>query len=53
MQRMGAAPRKGWCHLAQQIIVAQRAEILELRRLLQRDGWRKPEYTQCDALFRF
>ena len=39
--------------LAREIIVAQRTEILELRRMLQREGLRKPEYSQYDALFRF
>jgi hypothetical protein len=33
--------------------VAQRTEIIELRRMLLRDGLRKPEYSQYDALFRF
>ena len=37
--------------LARQIIVAQRREILELRRMLQRDGLDKPAYHQFDALF--
>ena len=37
--------------LARQIIVAQRREILELRRMLQHDGLNKPEYYQFDALF--
>ena len=39
--------------LARQIIVAQRAEIIELRRMLARDGLHKPEYSRFDALFRF
>ena len=39
--------------LAQEIIVAQRAEIIELRRMLGREGLNKPEYSQYDALFRF
>lgn len=39
--------------LARQIIVAQRKEIIELRRMLQHDGLDKPEYYQFDALFRF
>ena len=39
--------------LARTIIVAQRTEILELRRMLQREGLRKPEYSQYDVLFRF
>jgi uncharacterized protein (DUF305 family) len=37
--------------LARQIIVAQRREILELRRMLKHDGLDKPEYYQFDALF--
>ncbi len=37
--------------LARQIIVAQRLEILELRRMLRRDGLNKPEYYRYDALF--
>ncbi|MCP9775372.1 DUF305 domain-containing protein [Cyanobium sp. WAJ14-Wanaka] len=39
--------------LAQQIIVAQRQEILELRRMLKHDGLDKPNYYQFDALFTF
>jgi len=39
--------------LARQIIVAQRAEIIELRRMLRLQGLSKPEYSQYDALFRF
>ena len=39
--------------LAQEIIVAQRAEIIELRRMLRLEGLSKPEYSQYDALFRF
>ena len=39
--------------LARQIIVAQRAEIIALRRMLQREGLSKPEYNQYDALFNF
>ena len=39
--------------LARQIIVAQRGEILELRRLLLRQGLSKPEYNRYDALFSF
>jgi uncharacterized protein (DUF305 family) len=38
--------------LARQIIVAQRKEIIELRRMLKHDGLNKPEYYQFDALFR-
>ena len=37
--------------LARQIIVAQRREIVELRRMLLHDGLNKPEYTQFDGLF--
>jgi len=37
--------------LARQIIVAQRREILELRRMLRRDGLNKQEYYRYDALF--
>jgi uncharacterized protein (DUF305 family) len=39
--------------LAREIIVAQRAEIIELRRMLRLEGLSKPEYGQYDALFRF
>jgi len=39
--------------LSRQIIVAQRREILELRRMLQHDGLNKPEYYKFDALFTF
>ncbi len=39
--------------LARQIIVAQRREILALRRMLKHDGLNKPEYYQFDALFSF
>ncbi|MDA0718459.1 MAG: DUF305 domain-containing protein [Cyanobacteria bacterium] len=37
--------------LALEIILAQRAEIIELRRMLRLDGLIKPEYSQYDALF--
>ena len=37
--------------LARSIIVAQRREILQLRRMLQHDGLNKPEYYRFDALF--
>lgn len=37
--------------LARQIIVAQRREIIELRRLLRHAGLNKPEYGRYDALF--
>ena len=36
---------------ARGVIVAQRAEIIELRRMLEVDGLRKPEYSKYDALF--
>jgi uncharacterized protein (DUF305 family) len=39
--------------LAREIIVAQRAEIIELRRMLRLEGLSKPEYGKFDALFRF
>jgi uncharacterized protein (DUF305 family) len=39
--------------LAREIIVAQRREIIELRRMLRLDGLNKPEYHQFDALFSF
>jgi uncharacterized protein (DUF305 family) len=39
--------------LAREIIVAQRREILELRRMLKHDGLDKPAYHQFDALFAF
>jgi len=33
--------------------VAQRREIIELRRMLTHDGLNKPEYNQFDVLFSF
>ena len=36
---------------ARGVIVAQRAEIIELRRMLAVDGLRKPEYARYDSLF--
>jgi uncharacterized protein (DUF305 family) len=39
--------------LAREIIVAQRREIIELRRMLRHNGLNKPEYHQFDALFSF
>jgi uncharacterized protein (DUF305 family) len=39
--------------LAGEIITAQRAEILTLRRMLRRDGYNKPEYYRYDSLFQF
>jgi uncharacterized protein (DUF305 family) len=37
--------------LARDIIVAQRREIIQLRKMLQHDGLNKPEYQRYDALF--
>ena len=37
--------------LARNIIIAQRVEIIQLRRMLQHDGLDKPEYYQYDKLF--
>ena len=37
--------------LARDIIIAQRNEIIELRRMLQHDGLNKPEYYRYEALF--
>ncbi len=37
--------------LARNIIVAQRKEIIEIRKMLQHDGLNKPEYYQYDKLF--
>jgi uncharacterized protein (DUF305 family) len=37
--------------LAREIIVAQRREIMALRKMLQSDGLDKPEYHTYDALF--
>ena len=39
--------------LARKIIVAQRAEIIELRRMLRLEGLSMPEYSKFDAFFRF
>ncbi|MDM7938528.1 MAG: DUF305 domain-containing protein [Cyanobium sp. CZS 48M] len=36
---------------AREVIVAQRAEIIELRRMLAVEGLRKPKYHKYDALF--
>ncbi|WP_094584163.1 DUF305 domain-containing protein [Synechococcus sp. BO 8801] len=36
---------------ARGVIVAQRAEIIQLRRMLATEGLRKPEYGRYDALF--
>ena len=37
--------------LARDIIVAQRREIIQLRKMLQHDGLKKPEYHAYDKLF--
>lgn len=37
--------------LARAIIVAQRREIVQLRKMLQRDGLHKPEYHTYDKLY--
>lgn len=37
--------------LARNIIIAQRREIVQIRKMLQHDGLIKPEYIQYDALF--
>jgi uncharacterized protein (DUF305 family) len=39
--------------LAREIVVTQRAEIIDLRRMLRLEGLSKPEYSKYDALFRF
>ena len=39
--------------LAREIILAQRAEIIDLRRMLRREGLSKPEYSKYDSLFNF
>jgi uncharacterized protein (DUF305 family) len=39
--------------LAREIVVAQRTEIIQLRRMLWLEGLSKPEYSQYDALFKF
>lgn len=39
--------------LAREIIVAQRQEIIELRRMLRHHGLNKPEYYAFDTLFSF
>mgnify|MGYP001809586793 FL=1 len=36
---------------ARGVIVAQRGEIIQLRRMLAQEGLRKPEYSKYDALF--
>ena len=37
--------------LARNIILAQRQEIIQIRKMLQHDGFNKPEYDQYDKLF--
>ena len=37
--------------LARNIIIAQRHEIIQIRKMLQHDGLNKPEYNQYDVLF--
>jgi uncharacterized protein (DUF305 family) len=37
--------------LSRNIIIAQRSEIIQLRKMLQHDGLNKPEYYQYDKLF--
>jgi uncharacterized protein (DUF305 family) len=37
--------------MARQIIVAQRRELIQLRRMLQHDGLNKPDYYRFDSLF--
>jgi uncharacterized protein (DUF305 family) len=37
--------------LARNIIVAQRSEIIQIRKMLQHDGLNKPEYYAYDKLF--
>jgi uncharacterized protein (DUF305 family) len=37
--------------LARNIIIAQRKEIIQIRKMLQHDGLNKPEYYQYDKLF--
>jgi uncharacterized protein (DUF305 family) len=39
--------------LAREIIVAQRKEIIQIRKMLQREGLNKPDYYQYDNLFGF
>lgn len=39
--------------LAQRIIIAQRSEIIQIRKMLQHDGLNKLEYYKYDALFSF
>ena len=37
--------------LARNIIIAQRREIVQIRKMLQHDGLNRPEYYRYDALF--
>ena len=37
--------------LAREIIVAQRKEIIDLRKMLQSKGMNKPDYYKFDGLF--
>jgi len=37
--------------LARDIIVAQRREIMQLRRMLRHDGFNNPEYYRYDSFF--
>jgi uncharacterized protein (DUF305 family) len=37
--------------LARNIIIAQRKEIIQIRKMLRHDGLNKPEYYQYDKLF--
>jgi uncharacterized protein (DUF305 family) len=39
--------------LSRNIIIAQRAEIIQIRKMLQHDGLNKPEYYNYDSLFSF
>jgi uncharacterized protein (DUF305 family) len=39
--------------LSRNIILAQRAEIIQIRKMLQYDGLNKPEYYNYDSLFSF
>ena len=39
--------------LARNIIIAQRSEIIQLRKMLQHDGLSRPEYYTFDPLFSF
>jgi uncharacterized protein (DUF305 family) len=39
--------------LSRNIIIAQRSEIIQIRKMLQHDGLNKPEYYNYDSLFSF